>query len=90
VKNKTVSLSRRDLFSGALEAGAALSLCSALPAPAAQPYSAIVIHVAAPAGPPPLGAPVETSIPYARGRLTHTDGLAIHSPEGKPVLAQFR
>ena len=86
---KQSHLSRRDLFTGAVETSAALSLYSLFPARAAG-ADAIVIHVPAPAGPPPLGAPVETSIPCTRGRLFRADKLAIHSPSGTPVLAQFR
>jgi len=49
-----------------------------------------IIRVSAPAGPAPLGPPVETAIPFRRGRLTLPAGLSILSPEGKPVLAQLR
>ncbi|MGA2630337.1 MAG: hypothetical protein ABSG54_08980 [Terriglobia bacterium] len=90
-------LSRRDFFSGTLGTGAALSLSSLLPAGAdngrtteSQPDGTIRIHVSELAGPPPLGAPVETSVPFARGRLGHPNHLAIYSPDGKPVIAQFR
>jgi hypothetical protein len=89
-------LSRRDFFNGARGSGAALSLYSLLPAqgagqPDAKPRAGdVVIHVSPPAGPPPLGAPVETSIPFARGRLHRTARLAVHAPDGRPVVAQFR
>lgn len=83
--------SRRDLLSRGIGAGAALSWYSAKPVRAAgESERAIVIHVGAPAGPPPMGAPVETSVPFARGRLTHAGKLAIYAPDGKPVPAQFR
>jgi hypothetical protein len=94
---KSNQLSRRDFFSGTLGTGAALSLGSLLPARAAGDLSpqtgddgAIVLHVPSPAGPPPLGAPVETSVPFPRGRLHHPEKLAVYSPEGKAVIAQFR
>jgi len=90
-------LSRRDFFSGTLGTGAALSLHSLLPStlagkPATElnPREGVVIHVPPPAGPPPLGAPVETSVPFARGQLLHPGKLAVYSPDGKPVLGQFR
>jgi hypothetical protein len=89
--------SRRDFFSRASGTTAALSVCSLLPSAAAgqantesRPGDAIVIRVPAPAGPPPLGAPVETSIPFPPGRLRSTVGLAVHALGGRPVLAQFR
>jgi hypothetical protein len=94
---KPENLSRRDFFSGTLGTGAAVSLYSLLPsratsrpAPEEITGDAIVIHVPSPASPPPLGAPVETSVPFMRGRLLRPERLAIHSPDGKPVLAQFR
>ena len=90
-------LSRRDFFSGTVGTGAALSLYSLNPArenpglaPQATNSEAAVIHVASPAGPPSLGAPVETNVPFARGQLLSTEKLSIRSPDGKPVLAQFR
>ena len=52
--------------------------------------SGIVIHVASPAGPPPLGAPVETSVPFPQGELRSPEKLAVVGPHGKPVLAQMR
>jgi len=73
-----------------------MSLYSLLPARAwCKPESeagdrAIVIHVPPPAGPPPVGAPVETSVPFARGQLLDHKKLAIYSADGKPTLAQFR
>lgn len=91
------NLSRRDFFSGTLGTGAALSLYSlgsaretAGPTSPKVDDAPIVIHVAAPAGPPPLGAPVETSVPFARGQLVSTEKLSIHSPDRKPAPAQFR
>jgi hypothetical protein len=94
---KPNSLSRRDFFSGSLGTGTAVSLCSLLPSrvkeqpvPEALAEDAIVIHVPSPADPPPLGAPVETSVPFPRGRLRLPEKLAIFSPRGEPVIAQFR
>lgn len=48
------------------------------------------ITVAAPAGPAPLGAPVETSVPFAAGELPEPEGLAVLAPSGQPALAQTR
>ena len=95
-RRKMKDLSRREFFRGTLRTGAALSFSSLLPAqttdahPKAPGDNDICIHVQGPAGPAPLGAPVETSVPFARGRLSQTTNLAVYSPEGKPVLAQFR
>ncbi|MGD0921101.1 MAG: hypothetical protein ABSA70_04965 [Terriglobia bacterium] len=94
---RSTTFSRRDFFSGTLGTGAALSLSSLLPtraagepAPDALTDGPIVIHVPSPAGPPPLGAPVELSVPFPRGGLRHPEKLAIYSPDGKAVMAQFR
>jgi hypothetical protein len=92
------TVSRRAFFRQSLGTGVAASLTSMLPAAAVSPPSAspkpipsgIVIHVASPAGPPPLGAPVETSVPFPRGELRSPDKLAVVGPDGKPVLAQMR
>jgi len=91
------NLSRRDFFSGTLGTGAALSLTSCIPArgtseptPESPPDETLVIHAPSPAGPPPLGALVETSVPFALGRLRLPKKLAVYSPDGKPTLAQFR
>jgi hypothetical protein len=97
LRGKPEGLSRRDFFSGSLGTGAAASLFSLVPSrstgpsgPNVPPDDAIVIHVPSPAGPPPLGAPVETSIPFARGRLRLPERLAVFSPRGEPVIAQYR
>jgi hypothetical protein len=91
------NFSRRDFFSETLGTGAVLSLSSLIPAhesnepaPEALTDEVIVIHVPSSAGPPPLGAPVETSVPFARGRLHLPEKLAVYSPDGTPALAQFR
>lgn len=93
---KMKGLSRRDFFRGTMRTGAALSFSSLLPAQTADAHprapgdNDICIHVQGPVGPAPLGAPVETSVPFARGQLRQTTNLALYSPEGEPVLAQFR
>ncbi|HVN79285.1 MAG TPA: hypothetical protein VMW38_09840 [Terriglobia bacterium] len=50
----------------------------------------IAIFVEPPAGPSPLGAPVETCVPFARGQLFHYGRLAVFSPSGQPVITQTR
>jgi hypothetical protein len=50
----------------------------------------IVIQVASPAGPPPFGAPVEASVPFAKGIFKNADKLAIFAPGGKIVTAQLQ
>ena len=58
---------------------------------AAEPAEeGIRIHVTGAAGPAPLGAPVETSVPFGRGKLQDFSRLAVYSPEGKAVLSQMR
>ena len=56
----------------------------------AAPEGEIRIHVQGPAGAAPLGAPAETSIPFARGRVRETANWAVYSPAGKAVMAQMR
>ena len=94
---RTRGISRRGFFRESLGAGVAASLGAVLPPATASAITAdsssqggIVIHVASPAGPAPLGAPVETSVPFARGALRSPDKLAVVGPDGKPVLAQMR
>jgi hypothetical protein len=89
--------SRRDFLNHTLKLGAVLPSSSMLftegdsdrPEPA-HAGDAILIHAGAPAGPAPLGAPVETSIPFARGQLVHPEGKAIFAPNGEPVIMQAR
>jgi hypothetical protein len=50
----------------------------------------IAIRATAPAGPPPWGAPVETSVPFAEGVIKSAAGLALVTPGGKPAPAQMR
>jgi hypothetical protein len=76
-----VDLTRRSLFR-AVAAAATLQ--------EAAVADGIQIHVGQGAGPAPMGAPAETSIPFARGRLRDAGGFAVFSPSGKPVLAQMR
>ena len=71
----------------------ALVPAGSVPPQATQSASApgrIMIRVTSPAGPAPLGAPVEVSVPYPRGELRAPDKLAVIGPDGKPVLAQMR
>lgn len=78
-------LSRRDLFVRTAAASLAAPLANA-PADA----SGALIQVGAGAGPAPVGAPVEASVPLEAGAAPNADELAILSPAGRPVLAQFR
>jgi hypothetical protein len=87
--------SRRDFFAKASRATAVLSAAGLLaepgqPRPQQPPDGSVVIHVSGPAGPAPLGAPVDVSIPFPPGRLRSTTKLSVHSPDGEAVLAQFR
>jgi len=50
----------------------------------------IRLRAPAPAGPAPLGAPVETAVPFSDGALRDGTPLAVFSPTGKPVLSQTR
>lgn len=86
--------SRRKLLRRTIATGAAASLhsisASAQSGSPARRQTGITIHVPPPAGPAPLGAIVETSVPFASGRLLRPEGLAVYTPDGKPVLAQMR
>lgn len=77
-----------------LGSGAAISLGSRLAGPGtsleAPEDGRIIIHVGAPAGPPPYGAPVELSVPFAPGSLVDAAKLVVLAPSGDPVLAQFQ
>jgi len=87
-------ISRRKLLRRTIATGAAASLrptaTAAQTGSAATSPTGITIHVPAPAGKPPLGSVVETSVPFARGRLPNSDGFAVFAPDGNPVLAQMR
>src|SRR5512139_1020802 len=89
--------SRRDFLNSTLKVGAVLPSSSMLFSEGESDRSAhvhdgdaILIHVAVPAGPPPLGAPVETSIPFAPGQLLLPEGRAVFAPNGEPMIMQAR
>lgn len=82
--------SRRAFLHRTGTTGAVLSLSPDAASKAAASKNAIIVHAAEPAGPPPFGALVETSIPFERGRLRDSHQLAILSTVGTPVPAQFR
>ncbi len=89
--------SRREFLEQALSISTVLPTGAAFAAPeklgaspALQSEDAPVIRVEAPAGPPPLGAPVETSVPFKRGQLRHPESLVVLSPDRKPVVTQTR
>lgn len=88
---------RRDFLERSVGAGMTLGAGSLMPAAevaAGEVKSGdrdqIIIHVSAPAGPAPLGAPGETSVPFARGRLRDTSKWGVFSAKGKAVAAQMR
>jgi len=58
--------------------------------PASASLAPVTITVVAPAGPAPMGAPVETSVPFAKGQLRQVSGLVILSPGNKAMPAQFQ
>ena len=97
-KHPQGTVSRRGFIRQSLGTGVAASLGAVLPPVSALPpptnskstSRGIVIHVASPAGPAPLGAPVETSVPFPRGNLRSSEELAVVGPDGNPVLAQMR
>jgi hypothetical protein len=89
-------LSRRQFISRTIGSGVAISLYSkaATVVPASgssglQEDGRIVIHLNAPAGPPPYGAPAELSIPFPPQRLREVRDLIVVAPSGQPVTAQF-
>ncbi|MCW5980412.1 MAG: hypothetical protein KIT09_20180 [Bryobacteraceae bacterium] len=51
---------------------------------------AISIKAGEGAGPAPAGAPVETSVPFARGERRDASALAVFTAAGKPVLTETR
>jgi len=95
-ERRGLTVSRRAFFRQSLGSGVAASLSAMLPAartpppPASSKSKGIVIHVAPPAGSPPFGAPVETSVPFPRGELHSPEERAVVGPDGKPVVAQMR
>ena len=92
-ERRGLTVSRRAFFRQSLGSGVAASLSAMLPAartpppPASSKSKGIVIHVAPPAGSPPFGAPVETSVPFPRGELHSPEERAVVGPDGKPVVA---
>lgn len=94
---RAAGLSRRKFFRKTLGTGVAASLASVLPSGAAlMPVApkgdgdSVVIQVDLPAGPAPLGAPVETAVPFPRGKLKKVGDWTVVSPAGKPVITQVQ
>jgi hypothetical protein len=92
---RTGKLTRRKFFRQTIGTGFAASFPTSLPAKAAmgpagmhRVRDGIAIRVEAPAGPPPLGAPVETAVPFPRGQLTDIGNWTVVSPGGQPVITQ--
>ena len=84
---------RRGFLGRTVGAGVALSVgpMMAGKSGAAEPgEEGILIHVSGAAGPAPLGAPVETSVPFGRGKVRDISKWAVYTPEGKAVLSQMR
>ncbi|HNY38855.1 MAG TPA: hypothetical protein PKJ41_00610 [Bryobacteraceae bacterium] len=79
-----MSITRRSLLHQA---------ASALPVSTLQPVGAsggVALHVPAPGHELPILPIAETSVPFAPDRVRNATGLAVVSPGGKPVAAQFR
>ena len=94
---KLSKYTRRDFLGRTVGAGVALSVGSMMPEEAdaegsveAGEEGPITIHVKGAVGAPPLGAPVETSVPFVRGKLRDIAAWAVYSPAGKAVMAQMR
>ncbi len=96
---KQFRLSRRDFLTQAFMAGAVfpsnsrfLPLGSSNPQGISPTNNPLIVHIqaTAPAGPPPLGPPVETSIPFRHGQVFHPENLSIFSPRGQPVMMQAK
>ncbi len=84
---------RRGFLGRTVGAGVALSVgpVMASGSVAAEPgKEGIRIHVSGAAGPAPLGAPVETSVPFGRGKVRDISKWAVYTAEGKAVLSQKR
>jgi len=97
MSRRAAKLSRRKFFRNTIRTGVAASLASVLPVEAVSSSPAekddgggIVIRVDGPAGPPPLGAPVETAVPFPRGQVKKAGNWTVVSPAGKPVITQVR
>lgn len=79
-------LSRRELFQASAVAGLAASAAQGV---RGDDFAA-PLQVGAGAGPPPLGAPVEASVPLPAGKVHDPGGWAILSAAGRPMPAQMR
>lgn len=96
-RRRANDLSRREFLNSTIIAGTTLYLnppsaettCGEPLAGGASPANA-GIHVSPPAGPPPYGVPVETSVPFVQGHLYDLKKLAVFAPDEKSVIAQFR
>jgi len=66
-----------------------LVFCSWTSAKAAPSFP-VRITVPPPAGPPPLGAVAETSVPFPAGEIREEAGLMVTTSTGDPVIAQIR
>jgi len=53
-------------------------------------FEPIRIKVPSPSGPPPIGAVVETSVPFSCGKIHEITNLTVTTSTGEPVLTQFR
>ena len=98
---ETGKYTRRDFLGTAIGTGVTWTVGSSLVAGAAEEEKGrgeadgtgdegIRLHVKGAVGAAPLGAPVETSVPFARGRVRDTGAWAVYSPGGKAVMAQMR
>jgi len=90
-------VTRRKFFRQTIGSGIAASLAAPLSSrPVATVGTAhsesngIVIRADKPAGPPPLGAPVETAVPFPRGQLSGRGEWTVVAPNGQPVITQVR
>jgi hypothetical protein len=79
--------SRRRLLATTIAAGAGSALRGQAPG---ATKTGVTIQVGPGAGAAPLGAPVETSVPFVLGALRRADGLVVVSPKSKPVATQTR
>ena len=94
----TGCISRRNFLGQSLGTGMALPFSplfsasekSAQNSESGRRKAPVLIQVKPPAGPPPIGAPVETCVPFARGQLSRPEMLAVFSPGGQTVVTQTR
>ncbi|MFN7992448.1 MAG: twin-arginine translocation signal domain-containing protein [Bryobacteraceae bacterium] len=83
---KGSDLSRRSFLKRSAAAGALpVQIAAAQPPPAG-----IAINAPHPAGAAPAGAPVETAIPFAKGKLHWPANFVVRASNGDPVLSQLR